>query len=77
MSEKIRFSGKEIMKNVKLNLVIPENYIEVKNHKIIAETELAFLLNFIYNAKTIEKWLPKSRTINLENKFYIEDWLLK
>lgn len=74
--ERIRFSGKELGKNAK-NAVIPSNYTELKNPVLITETEMSRLINHMLNGETLQKWFPKSRTINVGSKYYVENWLIK
>lgn len=71
-----RFSNKELIKKVKTNTIIPDNYEELRNPIVENETDLSFRIHFMYNGITSEQWFPKSRTINIGSKFYVEKWLL-
>lgn len=73
----IRYSQKELAKNAKTNIIIPEGYKELKDAIVLGESDLAYRLEFIYEGSKFDKWFPKSRTLKIGSKFYASEWIIK
>lgn len=74
--EKIRFSNKELSKNSKVT-VVPRDYVELKNASLVFDTEKTSNINFTKEAKTINKWFPKSQLLNIGSKYYVAKFTLE